>query len=79
MLLESITTDDDVQLYWDIIAIDISDRKDADELLKKVIEAWITIRGFAITSSWLEKYKMSTNKTVRKGKSLRKELDKKLS
>lgn len=79
MLLESITEDNDVHLYWNIIATDISDEQETDELLTKVVETWVTIRGFAVTSSWLEQHKMSTNKTNAKGKSLRRELDNKFS
>ena len=57
-----------------ILTIDISDAKDVDELLNRVADSWVTIRGFAITSSWLEQYKITSHKSTSKGKSLRKEL-----
>ncbi len=40
------------------------------------IELWLTIRGYAISKSWMEDYKASPEATTDK-KSLRKELKKK--
>ena len=73
-LLRDITDNYDVQLHWHTLTIDISDAKDVDELLNRVADSWVTIRGFAITSSWLEQYKLTSHKSTSKGKSLRKEL-----
>ena len=74
LLLKTVTDDENVQYYWHTLTIDISDAKDADELLKRIVDTWVTIRGFAITSSWLEQYKMTTNKSTTKRKGLRKEI-----
>ena len=30
---------------------------DEDDLLHRMVDMWITIRGFAITSKWMEDYK----------------------
>ena len=57
--------------------MDIPDNKDGFELLRNIIELWLTIRGFSISKAWMEEYKCIT-KTITKGKkSLRKDLRKK--
>ena len=43
----------------------------------QIIEMWVTIRGFALTSHWMEQYKQATREEVKKKKSLRKDLKKK--
>ena len=40
---------------------------------------WVTVRGFSITSKWMEEYKQAKEKVVKKKMSLRKELQAKLS
>ena len=37
----------------------------------------VTIRGYAMTSFWMEQYKVATHEEVKKKKSLRKDLKKK--
>ena len=75
-LIKLIISDDRVQLKWRPIGVDIVDDEDANELLCRIVEMWITIRGFAITSKWMEDYKCAKAKTLKKSKSLRKELNK---
>ena len=70
-LIKAITDDDNVQFYWCILAIDIYDTA---ELLQMIVEMWVVMRGFALTSMWMEEYKRATAKNVKKGKSLRKGL-----
>ena len=36
--------------------------EDALDLLYVIIECWVTMRGFALTSTWLEEYKRATAK-----------------
>ena len=67
-ILRDITDKDEVQLHWHTLTIDISDAKDVDELLNRVADSWVMIRGFAITSSWLEQYKITSHKVLLKGK-----------
>ncbi len=47
--------------------------EDALQLLKNIVELWLTIRGLAISKSWMEDYKRATQDSTKK-KSLRKEL-----
>jgi hypothetical protein len=62
--------DDDVQSYWHMLALYVIKDEDVDELLHVIVDLWVTMRGFALTSSWLEQYKLA-NKNVKKSKSLR--------
>ena len=75
-LLKDVWEDDDVQFWWSMLAIDIKNESEADELLHEIVSLWVTIGGFTVTSFWLEQYQIVQNKTVKKSKSLRKTLDK---
>ena len=43
-------------------------------ILKKIVKLWITIRGFAFVSSWMEKYKQDKKIALQKIKALLEEL-----
>ena len=73
-LLRTVMHDSEVQRCWSIVSTDISDENDSNELLQMIVDMWITLRGFALTSKWLEDYKLAKGKTVNKSKSLRKDL-----
>jgi len=46
------------------------DEDDKDvQLLKQIIELFVTIRGFSYTSAWLEKFKQENKKGIQKSKS----------
>ena len=75
-LIDTIVSDSDVEFNWCMLSVDIRDEEDAMELLRMVVDSWVTMRGFALTSMWTEEYKRATAKNVKKGKSLRKELQK---
>ena len=75
-LIRTIVTDPDIEFNWCMLSVDIRKEEDASELLQIIVESWVTMRGFALTSMWLEEYKRATAKNVKKGKSLRKELQK---
>ena len=40
-----------------------------------LVDMWVTMRGFALTSKWMEEYKLEKEKALKKSKSLRKELN----
>ena len=71
--LQSIVADEDVLLYWSMIAYGWND-DEADELLRLIVEHWIKVRGFSNASSFMERYKQSNKKTLQKSKGLRKTL-----
>ena len=73
LIVDAVTADDDVQFLWVLVSCDITDEDNAVFLLKEIIGLWLTIRGFSITGTWLEKYKEKIAST-RKSKGLRKNL-----
>ena len=77
-LFTLIMDDEDVNFLWSMLSINI-DSKYSDNLLRTIVEKWVTLRGFTITSSWLQEYKDIKAKQVSKKKALRKELAKKKS
>ena len=74
VIVSAAAADEDVQFYWTLLSVDITDEHQAIVLLKEMIELWITIRGFSIAKAWLEKY---LPEKKGKQKALRKELKKK--
>lgn len=76
-LFSVIVNDEDVQFQWSMLSLNIEEESHSAELLMNVIQQWIKIRGFAITSMWMEEYKRSAQETTKGKKSLRKELNKK--
>ena len=40
-----------------MIDVDISDHKNSVQLLHEILETYVTARGFAMSSAWLEQYK----------------------
>ena len=62
---------DDVLFYWTIVSINW-EPVESTELLKLIINHYITIRGFSFASGFMEKYKKLMKK---KSKGLRKKLD----
>ena len=65
--------DTEVQFSWCMVAVDITKEEDASELYL-IVEYWVTMRGFARTSKWLEEYKRVTATYLRKTKGLRTDL-----
>ena len=72
-LLTKIASDAEVQFWWAIVAIDVGDETEDANLLHEIVNSWVTIRGFSMTSNWLEQYKLA-KKSIKKTKSLRKGL-----
>jgi hypothetical protein len=70
-LIGAALDNDDVQFYWCLLMTGDLDERASQELLHEIVHLWVTVRGFSFTKSWLEKYKSS------KGKGIRKELKKK--
>ena len=73
-IVEFVTGDSDVQFHWLILSVDIEDEQDSDELLKRIVELWLNIRGFSISKGWMEDYKAIVCETTKRKKSLRKGL-----
>jgi len=75
-IIKEVTSDNDVQFYWLIATadFDVEDYEIHDTLLLKIVELYVTVRGFSLASGWLEKYKQRTKKSTQRTKSLRREI-----
>lgn len=73
MIIEAVVFNRDIQFRW---SVDISEDSDSTELLTHIVSLWLNIRGFSISKSWMEDYKVKTATTTKAKKSLRKELSK---
>lgn len=71
LLIKELLDDEDIQFFWSMLSVDISDPDTAYELLQDVATLWITIRGFSLAGAWMEKYK-EKKKSVKRTKALRK-------
>lgn len=76
-LIDAIASEENVDMMWSMLAMDIRDEVESEELLKEICNLWVTTRGFAMTSFWLEEFKRTTKETTKKRKSLRKSLKRK--
>lgn len=73
-IINSVATDDNIQFYWTILSVDIENEIHATEVLQQIIGTWLTVRGFSIAGTWLDKYLHISNQTSAKKKGLRTEL-----
>ncbi len=56
----------------------ISAEWDSDEsqiLFTMIVNLWVTMRGFAYASGWMERWKQEAKKSVQKSQALRKKLN----
>ena len=63
--------DESIQFLWCLIDVDISDLKNSVQLLSEIVETYVTARGFAMSSAWLEQYKKAQDKNANKSKCLK--------
>ena len=66
-LQQKITKDEDVQFYWCMVSVGIEDKTASSELLQSIVELWVRISFFSITSAWMEQYKHASQKATKKG------------
>lgn len=76
-IVSSIVEDTDVQFSWLLLCLDLDDEYLSNELLKSVVEMWLTIRGFSMANIWMEYYKQSDESNIKSKKGLRKGLKRK--
>ena len=75
-ILGVVKRDVNVLFYWDVVSNSIQNDEWKTELLTAIISMWLTIRGYSITSQWMEQYKHLSCVNSKKKKGLRKELKK---
>ena len=73
LLTTAVLESDDVLFHWSMFGTDM-DTGVGMELLKIIVQLYITIRGFSFANSYVELFKQRTKKNLQKGKGLRNEL-----
>ena len=55
--------------FWDVVSDSIQNDEWKAELLTAIISMWLTIRGYSITSQWMEQHKhlSCVNSKIKKG------------
>ena len=76
-IIQELIDNENVLFYWLINGADFEEHNEAvhSELLKRIVELFVTMRGFSYASAWLEKYKQGIKKGTQKSKSLRKKIN----
>ena len=79
-IIKRILSDDDVQFYWEIASADfeIDDDETKNLLLTKMVQLFLTVRGFSYAGVTMEKHKQLTKKSIQRSKSLRRDLHDKI-
>ena len=75
-MMNNICGSEDVQFYWLIVSADFEiDDEEVHKILRsKIVDLYLTMRGFLYASMWLERFKQQEKKNTQRSKSLRKEL-----
>ena len=63
----AIFDDVDVKYYMDCVTEDLED-DERKELLEKMVNLYITVRGFSFVRSWLEMYKQAEKVKLQKSR-----------
>ena len=73
--IKDIENDEEVLFWWaTLCASSDIDNDTAEALLRSIVSFYVTIRGFAFATRWIESYKQARKKNVQKSKSLRSKL-----
>ena len=70
---DAIIKNTDVQFDWCLLAAK-ADNAVANLVLQKIVQLYITVRGFSFAKSYIEIYKQAHRKTLQRSKALRSEL-----
>lgn len=73
-LIDKISSNECVKSYWSDINVDEGEEDDSNAVLDMIIKLWITIRGYAYSSAWVELHKQACQRGTQKSKPFRKTL-----
>ena len=71
--IASIMECDEVKYHWNTLSANW-EAEEVKVLLPMIIQLWVTMRGFAYVSAWVEQYKQEARKCTQKSKGIRKHL-----
>ncbi len=77
VVFEAIVSDENVQIFWEQLSVDIYEEEESQELLLEIVKLWVSVRGYSVASFWVEQYKIANREALKKKKALRKELKEK--
>ena len=72
-LTDAISNNDDVLFHWCLLTAESEDAH-AQTVFDMLVSLWITVRGFAFTSAFVEMYKQERRKGVQRSKALKKHI-----
>lgn len=72
--IQGVLENEDIPFHWACFSVNW-DATESEELLRRISELYITIRGFSFASGVMEQYKRALKKSTQKTKALRKTLD----
>ena len=75
-IVDTVVSDSDVQFSWSLVCTDLDEDLET-ELLKHMVELWLTIRGFSTAGSWMEYYKQCKKEGTKRAHALRRGLKRK--
>ena len=58
-IIDSLMADEDILFSWIFVLGEVYEPDESIELLREVIELWLTIRGFSAAGAWMEYYKQN--------------------
>ena len=73
-IVQAVISNELLLQQWTSLSACVADEESAIYLLKEMVRLWTAIRGFALASSLIEKYKRSRNKGTKTTTILRKSL-----
>ena len=53
-VIQQFIDDEVISFHWELLAIDIDNEDDSEELLKEIVEMWINIRSFSTLDKLVE-------------------------
>lgn len=56
----AITSDEDVLFHWCMMSANDLEDNQVSVLLNKIVEPWVTIRGYSFVSAWVKKASKKT-------------------
>ena len=71
--MQSICKNEDIRFHWSILMVE-SEEDVAELLLMLLAEKFVTLHGFAFTSTWMEQLKQAKKKTVQHSKAFRRQV-----
>ena len=55
--IDNVIKNEDIHCYWTLLSQDIDSEDAAIELLKEIVQLWVTVRTFSLVNTWMETYK----------------------